>query len=165
MYVCLFVSVVTFAVVLFGAVPVAGLLDAAIFLGCGFGVRQLSRPASIAALVLYILERLASMQFGFGGIAAVIFTMILVGGVRAAFFAHGFQILHPEIKVANPPMDYSDSSIFSRWFELLPARLWPKVRLGFTIVLLVLVALAILGLLLGWLARFTPVPGGLGTQG
>ena len=51
MYVCFFVAVVTAVVALFTN-PV-GLLDAALFLMVGIGIRQLSRVAALTGLLLY----------------------------------------------------------------------------------------------------------------
>jgi hypothetical protein len=54
MYVCFFVAVVTAVVALFTN-PV-GLLDAALFLMVGIGIRQLSRVAALTGLLLYAMS-------------------------------------------------------------------------------------------------------------
>ena len=96
MYVSFLVALVTGVVALL--TNPLGLLDAALFLMVGIGIRQLSRVAAVTGLVLYVLSivaRAVQGQFGALGVIGVIFTAILASAVRAAFFAHRWKREHP----------------------------------------------------------------------
>lgn len=89
MYACVGVGAVTIALVLLRITPVSGLLDAALFLMLGIGVRQFSIAASILALLLYVANVVMSIAHGVigpGGVVAVIITSLFISSVRAASF-------------------------------------------------------------------------------
>lgn len=96
MVVALFVASVTAAFALYGMYndPVLGIngwafIDSFIFLLIALGIWKLSRFAAVFGLVFYIIEQvdmwLSSPSIPF---LAIIFTVILIGGVRGTFSYH-----------------------------------------------------------------------------
>jgi len=89
MYACIGVGALTIILVLLRIAPVDGLLDAALFLMFGIGVRQFSMAASILALLLYVTNVAMSIAHGVigpGGVVAVIITSLFISSVRSALF-------------------------------------------------------------------------------
>jgi len=134
MYVSFLVALVTGIVALF--TNRLGLLDAALFLMVGIGIRQLSRVAAVTGLALYVLSivvRAVQGQFGVLGVIGLIFTAVLASAVRAAFFAHRWRREHPaDTDLANPPM------AGGVLLERTPMRLWPVVKPVFFIAIVIL---------------------------
>ena len=63
-----------------------GLVDAALFLMIGFGLRRIWRTAAVAGLLLYLLEQVATIAQGiFPGVLAIFVSAILFNSVRASF--------------------------------------------------------------------------------
>jgi hypothetical protein len=62
------------------------LLDAALFLIIGLGLRRMWRPFALVGFLLYLLEQLlVVIQGRFPGVLAILFIAILFNGVRASF--------------------------------------------------------------------------------
>jgi signal peptidase I len=136
MYACLFVAAESgVSGLMEGNVWV--LVDVLLYAMAAIGVRQLSRVAAITVLLMYALAWLAV-----GGISIVrpIVLAILIGGVRAAAFAHGLKKDAREA-VANPAMDTSTMSRAAVILEEFPRRAWPVIQAPFLVVLGLLVAL------------------------
>ncbi len=142
MYACLFIA---------GATPVTGLLsgkglwvlfDVLLFTMAGIGVRQLSRAAALTALFMYAL---AWLSVGGFSILRPIVLAILLGGVRAASFAHNLKS-DARDAIANPAMDTSTMSRIGILLEELPRRAWPAIHGPFLVVLGLLVALNLMAL-------------------
>lgn len=113
------------------------LLDVLLFVLAGIGVRQLSRAAAITALLMYALAWLGTGGFS---ILRPLILAILLGGVRAATFAHHLKSDVREA-VANPAMDTTGMSRISILLEELPRRAWPVIHGPFLVALGLLVAL------------------------
>ena len=89
LYACVGVGALTIILVVLRIAPVDSLLDAALFLMLGIGVRQFSMAASILALLLYVTNVAMSIAHGVigaGGVVAVIITSLFISSVRAALF-------------------------------------------------------------------------------
>jgi signal peptidase I len=136
MYASLFVAAMTGIGGLMAGQSLWILLDVLLFTMAGIGVRQLSRAAAITALLMYALAWL-----GVGGFSILrpIVLAILLGGVRAATFAHGMKNDVREA-VANPAMDTTGMSRIGILLEELPRRAWPAIHGPFLVVLGLLVA-------------------------
>jgi signal peptidase I len=152
MYACLFIAAVTGVVGLMSGQSTWILLDVLLFTMAGIGVRQLSRAAAITALLMYALAWLGAGGFS---ILRPLLLAILLGGVRAATFAHHMKNDVREA-VANPVMDTTGMSRVGILLEELPRRAWPAIHAPFLVVLGLLVALnliAVNSLLFGqWFA-------------
>jgi signal peptidase I len=107
-----------------------------VFVIAGIGVRQLSRTAALIAFLMYALAWLAT---GDWSILRPILLAILLGGVRAAAFAH-HQKAEDREAIANPPMDTTGLSRISILLEELPRRAWPVIHGPFLVTLGLLVA-------------------------
>jgi hypothetical protein len=94
MYASFFVVGVTALFALLNVTNRAALIDAALFVAIGIGIRKMSRIAAVAGLILYVSEQLMSIAQGRIGaniIMAVIFTGVFLSAVRAAFKYRGLR--------------------------------------------------------------------------
>jgi signal peptidase I len=137
MYVCLFIAAFTGIGGLIAGKSAWILLDVLLFTMAGIGTRQLSRAAALTALLMYALEWLGTGGFS---ILRPILLAILLGGVRAAAFAHHMKADAREA-IANPPMDTTSMSRVGILLEELPRRAWPAIHGPFLAFLGVLVIL------------------------
>ena len=137
MYACLFIAAVTGVFGLMAGQSAWILVDVLLFTMAGIGVRQLSRAAAITALLMYALAWLGAGGFS---ILRPIVLAILLGGVRAAAFAHHMKNDVREA-VANPAMDTAGMSRIGILLEELPRRAWPAIHGPFLAFLGLLVAL------------------------
>jgi signal peptidase I len=154
MYACLFIAAIIGISGLVAGQNAWILLDVLLFTMAGIGVRQLSRAAAITALLMYALEWL-----GVGGFSVLrpILLAILLGGVRAAAFAHHMKSEVREA-IANPAMDTTTMSRIGILLEELPRRAWPAIHGPFLAALGLLVAvnlIAVNSLLFG---QFFAIP-------
>jgi signal peptidase I len=150
MYACLFIAALTGVAGLMVGQGAWVLVDVLLFAMAGIGIRQLSRAAALTAMLMYALAWLATGGFS---ILRPIVLAILIGGVRAAAFAHHMKSEAREA-IANPPMDTSTMSRLGIALEELPRRAWPVIHGPFLVTLGLLVALnlfAINSLLFGQL--------------
>jgi len=140
MYVALFVALITGIAALL--TNRWGLVDAGLFLMVGIGIRQLSRVAAVAGLALYVLSIVARAiqgQFGAPGVVGLLFTAVLIGAVRAAFFAHRWRREHPgDADLADPPM------VGGVLLERTPKRLWPLIKPVFFVAIVILGTLEVI---------------------
>jgi signal peptidase I len=117
-------------------------IDSLLFAIAGIGVRQLSRAAALIAFLMYALAWLGTGEWS---IVRPIVLAILLGGVRAAAFAH-HKKKEDRDAIANPPMDTTGMSRMSVLLEELPRRAWPVIHAPFLVVLGLLVALNLFAL-------------------
>jgi signal peptidase I len=150
MYACLFIAATTGALGLMAGQGPWVLIDALLFAIAGIGIRQLSRAAALVAFLMYALAWLAA---GGWSIVRPIGLALLLGGLRAAAFAH-HKKKEDRDAIANPPMDTTGMSRVSILLEELPRRAWPAIYGPFLAILGLLVAvnlIAINSLLFGQL--------------
>ena len=91
MWVSFLIAGVTTFFAIFQWVPVSAILDAAIFVAVGFGIRKLSRTAAVVGLVLYSAGQLYMIFKGKGGynlVLLIIFSAVFLSCVRATFAFH-----------------------------------------------------------------------------
>ena len=94
MYATWGISAVTCLLILTGAVQAYGLIEVALFLALGIGIRQFSVAASALALLLYLADVGASLRQGQMGLGIV--TVIVIGLFLSAFRASLFMYRWPE---------------------------------------------------------------------
>jgi hypothetical protein len=93
MYAGFAVGALTTVFVLLRMTPVSSLLDAALFVMLGIGVRQFSITASILAFLLYATNVVTFTIHGVLGpgiVVAVIITSLFVSAIRAALFMRSY---------------------------------------------------------------------------
>jgi len=77
--------------------------DAVLFAALGFGIYKMSRFAAVAALVLYVAERIymmaSSSGAGRGFVLTIIFTLFFLNAVRGTF---AFKKLSAEASAPQP---------------------------------------------------------------
>lgn len=138
------------ATITFGFTAGAGWRGALLCFMIGIGVRQLSRAAAITGLIFYIGDFVAVVIINPGAWIGIfgraIWTAALIGGVRAAFFANRDEDPAVAARIANPVMDITGMSKMALFFEVLPQRAWPYIRIPFLVILMALTAFLLLGL-------------------
>lgn len=93
-YACFFIAGLTTLFAL--ATSKLGLIDAALFLIIGFGLRKMWRTAALAGFILYLIEQgLVLAQGQFPGVLTILIAVILLNGVRASF---AYQRMHKMAK-------------------------------------------------------------------
>ncbi|PKI16315.1 hypothetical protein [Colwellia sp. 12G3] len=108
MFVAIFVATVTAAFALYGMYndPILGIdgwafVDSFIFILIAFGLWKLSRFAAVFGVLFYILEQVDMWLTNPSvPILAVIFTLVLIGGVRGTFSYH--KLKSQAVKVSEP---------------------------------------------------------------
>jgi signal peptidase I len=136
MYACLLIAVGNGVLGLTAGQPWI-LIDVALFTMAAIGIRQLSRAATITALLMFALAWLATGGFN---VLRPLLLVILLGGLRAAVFAHHMKKDVREA-IANPAMDTTTMSRIGIVLEELPRRAWPVIHGPFLVLLGLLVAL------------------------
>jgi signal peptidase I len=142
MYACLFIAATTAALGLMAGQGLWVLIDALLFAIAGIGIRQLSRAAALVAFLMYALAWLGA---GGWSILRPIVLALLLGGLRAAAFAHHRKKEDREA-IANPPMDTTGMSRVAVLLEELPRRAWPVIHGPFLVTLGLLVALNLIAI-------------------
>lgn len=74
----------------FGTKP-STLIDALIFAGLSFGIRKMSRMASVLGLILYIIERIMAMSHDINSGGAVMtgfLILMFIQAIRGTFYYH-----------------------------------------------------------------------------
>jgi hypothetical protein len=108
MFVAIFVATVTAAFALYGMYndPILGIdgwafVDSFTFILIAFGLWKLSRFAAVFGVLFYILEQVDMWLTNPSvPILAVIFTLVLIGGVRGTFSYH--KLKSQAVKVSEP---------------------------------------------------------------
>jgi len=88
---CFIIAAITVVLAL-ALVGLAALVDAALFVAIGFGLRRMWRTAAVAGFVLYIAEQAAGIASGGRpGILTIFVLAILFNSVRASFAYQRFR--------------------------------------------------------------------------
>lgn len=130
----------------FGALSGAvwsGLFEFSFFFLAGFGVRQRSVAAGIAAFAAYLLDALVIQRYtgnGFG-VVRVIFLALLLANLRGTWVSARWKG-----NLDGPPVRLS-ATFFDRLVDQWPSTVWPKGKWLFYL----LAAVEILGLFLALL--------------
>jgi hypothetical protein len=105
---------------------------------CGIGIRQLSRTAAITALLTFVLAQIAARRTG---IMTALLGLLLFHAVRAAIAAPRVAGPGGVRGIANPDIELTG---VARVLEYLPGRVWPRLRVVFLGLLVVLAAMVLL---------------------
>ena len=145
-YACLLICLSTLVMMVLAGFPIGALVDIFFFLMAGVGIRQLSRLASVAAFMMFLVERAAALVSGQAGpfsILGLLMGAILLNSVRAAYAARELRPAGDIDAIANPPM-VASSDLWG-WLDTLPWILWPKLRVAFMFYLVGLIAMMLVG--------------------
>ena len=110
----------------------------------GVGVRERSRYAAVAVLVLYVVDMLSGV-----GVLKVLFAALLLSNLRATWIASGWQSGSEE--AALPPRLNETSG--DKFADQLPMWLWPKIRMFYYIYSVCVLVLVDIGIAVGFAHR------------
>ncbi len=137
-WVCALVAVLSLAVFAFTGNTIIGVLVFLFYYLGGVGVRERSRYAAAAVLVLYVADTVATGP----SIVRIVLMGLLLSNLRATWIAAGWK---PDSNEANPAPRFDDTWS-DKFADKLPTWLWPKVRILFYILSVFLFALTGIGL-------------------
>ncbi len=142
-WICTLVSVVSFVLLMILGRTVTAVLIFLLFYVGGLGVRERSRYAATIVFAMYLLDTLFSP-----GVVRILFSALLLSNVRATWIAANWR---PDSEDSVLPPRFSETWI-DKFGDVLPAKLWPKLRIPYYIFsagYFVVVALGIVLVLLG----------------
>ena len=145
-FACLFICASTLLIMVLDGSLLGGLLDIIFYGLAGFGIRQLSRLAAVAAFLFFLLERVASLavgRVGVWGVAGLLIAAILLNAVRAVYAA---RELRPDGNLDRPLMTPGWPN-WMTWLETLPPLLWPKLHIAFKFYIVGMIAMMLVGVL------------------
>jgi hypothetical protein len=105
---------------LFGGQPVIATVMLLFFYLGGVGVRERSRYAALAVLLMYVLDLLLTAP----GVVRILITALLISNLRATWIASNWKA-DSEAAILPPRMAETRGDKFA---NRLPPWLWPKVR-------------------------------------
>ena len=140
-WICTAVAVISFAFLLFAAMPFSAFFTFILFYLGGIGVRERSRFASVIVFIMYALNIAFSPS-----VINIILSAVLLSNVRATWIAAGWK---PETEEAILPPRLNETWP-DKLADQLPAWLWPKVRIPYY----VFSALMFLFITIGLTAKF-----------
>jgi hypothetical protein len=103
----------------------------------GVGVRERSRFAAAVIFAMYLLDTLLSP-----GVVRVLFTALLLSNLRATWIASGWKPGSEESFL--PPR--MNETLLDKFRDMLPAWLWPKIRIFYYVFSLCFLLLTAVGL-------------------
>jgi hypothetical protein len=120
-WVCTIVAVLSCAFLILSGHPIIGVAVLMFYYLGGVGVRERSRYAAAAVLVMYVADMLTSGL----GVVRVIITALLLSNLRATWIASHWKP-DSEEAILPPRLDETWSDNFADRF---PMWLWPKARI------------------------------------
>lgn len=142
-WICVLVALMSGVVIAVNGQPLTGLLTFLFFFLSGVGVREHNRYAALGAFLFYGVD----IILGQIGIVKIIFTAILLSNVRATWIASKWK---PDSEESIPPPRLNQT-LGDKLADILPAWLWPKVRIAYYIYSSAMLLLVFAGLII---ARF-----------
>jgi hypothetical protein len=124
-WVCTFIAVISFVILVSrGQIGTATVVLLFFYLG-GVGVRERSRYAAAAVLMMYLVDTLLTGP----GVVRILLGALLLSNMRATWIASGWK---PESAEAELPPRLSET-LADKFADRLPMWLWPKVRIPYYI--------------------------------
>jgi hypothetical protein len=145
-WVCALVAFVSFLFLMAGRQPVVGVIVLLFYYLGGVGVREHDRFAATSVFLFYLVDALALGRalFSPGGLVLrTIITALLLSNMRATWVAAGWQSGSAEAIPLERLAETWRDRFANRW----PAWLWPKLRVVFYILAVLLLLLTVVGLL------------------
>jgi len=140
-WVCSIVAAISLVGLLVNGMAITGAVMLLFFYLGGVGVRERSRYAALAVLLMYVLDSLLTPP----GIVRILIGALLVSNLRATWIASNWQA-DSEAAILPPRMA---ETLGDRFVDRLPQWLWPKVRIPYYIFAVVLLVAMVVGLMLG----------------
>jgi hypothetical protein len=140
-WVCSIVAVISFVGLWINGEPITGAVMLLFFYLGGVGVRERSRYAALAVLVMYALDSLVTRP----GVVRILIGALLLSNLRATWIASNWQA-DSEAAILPPRMA---ETLADKFADRLPQWLWPKLRILYYIFAGVLLVAVLVGLMLG----------------
>ena len=137
-WICALVATLTLAFLTITGHAITGVFTFLFYFLSGVGVREHSRYASALAFFLYATDTVLEPH-----IVRIVFTAILLSNVRATWIASRWKP-DSEEAVPSPRLNETWSDKLS---DILPAWLWPKVRIAYYIYSLCMLAIVGVGVI------------------
>ena len=119
-WVCTFVPVVSFAFLVFTGHAISGTVTLLFYYLGGVGVRERSRYAAAAVLLMYVIDTF----FTGVGVVRILIGALLISNMRATWIASTWSAESEE--AAMPPR--LGETLSDRFADQWPQWLWPKMR-------------------------------------
>jgi len=116
----------------------------------GVGVRERSRYAAAIVFAVYLLDTLFSP-----GVVRILFSALLLSNLRATWIAAKWQ---PGSEDSVLPPRFSETWT-DKFRDVLPARLWPKMRIAYYVFSAAYLVLSVVGILMVLLGKVPVVVG------
>jgi hypothetical protein len=139
-WVCTVIAVLSFVLSALSGHAIAGASVSVFYFLGGVGVRERSRYAAAAVLVMYIADALVSRP----GVITVFITALLFSNLRATWIATNWKA-DSEESILPPRLAETWSDRFA---DRLPMWMWPKVRVAYYVFSVCLLLMVGIGLIL-----------------
>jgi hypothetical protein len=123
-WICTLVSVVSFVLLIITGKPITAVVILLLYYLGGVGVRERSRYAAAVVFAMYLLDTLFSP-----GVVRILFSALLLSNLRATWIAGNWQ---PGSEDSVLPPRFGETFV-DKFRDVLPARLWPKVRIAYCV--------------------------------
>lgn len=138
-WICTLVSLFSFVLLLATGKPITAVAILLLYYLGGVGVRERSPFAAAVVFAMYVIDTLFSP-----GVVRILLSALLLSNLRATWIASKWQ-LGSEESVLPPRMN---ETLLDRFRDILPAWLWPKIRIFYYIFSLGFVLLTVFGLIM-----------------
>jgi hypothetical protein len=139
-WVCTVVAVLSFGFLVFTGQAISGAATLLFYYLGGVGVRERSRYAAAAVLLMYLIDTF----FTGIGVIRILFGALLLSNMRATWIASQWK---PDSEEAALPPRLSET-MADRFADQLPQWLWPKLRIPYYVFSGIFLLLVFAGLVL-----------------
>lgn len=138
-WLCTLVSVISLVFLLATGKPLTAVALLLFYYLGGVGVRERNRYAAAAVFAMYLLDTLLAL-----GMVRILFSALLLSNLRATWIASGWQPGSEE-SVLPPRLN---ETVLDRFRDVVPAWLWPKIRIFYYIFSIAFLLLVVIGLIM-----------------
>ena len=138
-WLCTLVSVISLVFLLATGKPLTAVALLLFYYLGGVGVRERNRYAAAAVFAMYLLDTLLAL-----GMVRILFSALLLSNLRATWIASGWQ---PGSEESVLPPRLNETGL-DRFRDVVPAWLWPKIRIFYYIFSIAFLLLVVIGLIM-----------------
>ena len=138
-WLCTLVSVISLVFLLATGKPLTAVALLLFYYLGGVGVRERNRYAAAAVFAMYLLDTLLAP-----GMVRILFSALLLSNLRATWIASGWQ---PGSEESVLPPRLNETGL-DRFRDVVPAWLWPKIRIFYYIFSIAFLLLVVIGLIM-----------------
>jgi len=149
-WICSLVSAVSLVLLIAAGRPITAVIVVLFYYLGGVGVRERSRYAAAIVFAVYLLDTLFSP-----GVVRILFSALLLSNLRATWIAAKWQ---PGSEDSVLPPRFSETWT-DKFRDVLPARLWPKMRIAYYVFSAAYLVLSVVGILMVLLGKVPVVVG------